>query len=751
MLLNQWLPNREPKVCSEILQALSHIYPLLPREKIIEQVPRVIPQVQGFYRRLMDRNAITQLMAAVLKASVDADLNCLEAQSDSLIVNLFDLVCVIPDYERPQTVKGHYEVLRCFDLLLPIYSAKILEMLMIQLRSNSERERIKALLVLTHITNTGSAVVAEKVDSFLEVLKHMMTHEKTVKVKLVLLKTIVALAQKKLLNEHEFVRFIILHCCQQTKVNLDHGTADEYVDFMQACKNSLYILASTVGTMDDLLKRELLQFYLLLDYTDICGTIAKCLAKLFERSVDLTFAEAAPEKIHSYLPCPETVFARSLILLGNPNQTRRSEHILNFLKVYARVLNKFLHPIWTEEIPKLAAAVKDDDFADKVLKFVGETIKEYDNPAFPETLVNKIADQLALYPAAASHKEYVLPTLNAERGMLLKLVGCCLCYVTDNQTIEAKIDLIISTARAERIDKVQPHIEFDSKLSDACTALGLVSKIHLETVLQKLERLVQENGQKKSGGTFFSSFMKDSNKEFEIYKVNLLAVESYERVVDNVVVPEALKDIGEKVVGYLSKQLSEAKDVTMKRNILRALLALCEQVLKYNDIVGEFKSRSVLLSQLVKIDANYENLPLYPNILRLSTVLMQIHHTDTFDVQGFFEETCRTFFLAAQQLRTKFESTEEDERNSYIAKYLNQSLPELNHLVKVIFEEDPSPATLDDVSSVLEFWIRDRNSEVRICAAHVMNSALMVSRENHRKFARIICAFRISSSNIFEP
>lgn len=50
VLLQQWLPNREPKVCSEILHALSFIYPLLPQEKLIEQVPKVIPQLQGFYR-----------------------------------------------------------------------------------------------------------------------------------------------------------------------------------------------------------------------------------------------------------------------------------------------------------------------------------------------------------------------------------------------------------------------------------------------------------------------------------------------------------------------------------------------------------------------------------------------------------------------------------------------------------------------------------------------------------------------------
>lgn len=96
VFLNLWLPNREPKVCTEILQALSHIYPLLSHEKILEQAPKVILQLQGFYRRSMDRNAITQLLASVLKTTIDADCNSMEGQSDSLITNLFDLVCVIP-------------------------------------------------------------------------------------------------------------------------------------------------------------------------------------------------------------------------------------------------------------------------------------------------------------------------------------------------------------------------------------------------------------------------------------------------------------------------------------------------------------------------------------------------------------------------------------------------------------------------------------------------------------------------------
>lgn len=677
----------------------------------------------------MDRNAITQLLASVLKASIDADRNSLDSQSDLLIINLFDLVCVIPDYEKPQTVKGHYEVLRCFDLLVPIYSTKILDMLLVQLRSNSERERIKALLVVTHITNTTSEMIAERIPNFIEVLKHMIHHEKTIKVKLVLLKTIVALAQKALIQDSEFIRFILQHCCQHSKINQDHGTADEFVDFMQACKNSLYILATTVGTIDNLLKRELLQHYLLIEYTDISATIAKCLGKLFEKNDDMSFANGDEDTGKPNVPSSETVFARSLILLGNTNQSKRSENVLKFLKYYAKNVHKLLFPLWSVEIPKLIQQIKEPDFQDKVFKFVVDTIKEYDNPAFPETIVNKLADQLNLYPIIVPVKDYYIPQLHQERGMLLKLIGTCLCYVTDNQTIEAKIELIINTARQEKFDKIQNNIEFDSKLTDGCAALGYVSKIHLDVVLNKLDHLISEEGHRKTGGNFFTNlhFIKDTQKEVEIYKVNLLAIDAYERIIENLGVPEALKDFHEKIINYLTKQLSEAKDITMKKKILNTLLTITQYILKYKDLCSNFKCRTLLLTQLSKLDASYDNLPLYPSILKLSTNLLQIDHPDEFRVHEFFEESCRKFFTAAQQLKTKFDSVEEDERNSFIAKYLNISLPELNHLVKIIFEQNPSPATLDDVNSVLEYWIRDKNSEVRICAGHVLNSALNVS------------------------
>lgn len=722
VLFQQWLPHRDTKFCSEVMLAVSHIYQLLPRENIVEQVAKVITQLQTFYRRSMDRNAITQLMASVLKASIDANPRSLDSLSDQLIIGLFDLVCVNPDYEKPQTVKGHNEVLRCFDLLLDIYSTKILEMLLIQLRSNNERERIKALLVVIHITNTGNQIVSNRSAELMTVFKHMVQHENTVKVKMVLLKTIVALAQKALIQDPEFVKFILQHCCKQTKFKLEHGTVDEHHDFIQACNKSLYILATTVGTMDDVLKSELLQYYVYFEYTDICCTIAKCLGKLFAKNCSLPDVS---ETCKVCLPNPEIIFVRSLILLGNPKEPKRSEHILLFLKYYSKIINKLFFPMWAEEIPKIVLAIPNEDFEERVFKFMVETIKEYDNVDFSESLANKLADQLLLYPVMVQ-PNMELPLLTKERGMVLKLIGVCLNHITENQTIEAKIELIVNVGRQEKLERMQNNIEIESPVSDASQALGIASIAHLGLVLHKLDTLIENEGTRKQSTNFFSNlnFIKDTQKDADIYKINLMAIETYKFIVNNVIEPKVLTEIDEKVVNYLSRQLRDAKDITIKTKSLQTILAIVQHVLKYRDLFDDFKTKSELLNQLGQIDATYENLPFYPIILKIATILLQINPNSEFQTHTFFEKLCRKFFTATQQLESKFESTEDDERNSFIAKYLNIALPELNNLVSIIFIQNPSPSTLDDVNSVLEYWIRDRNSEVRICASHVLNNAL---------------------------
>lgn len=735
VLIQQWLPNRELKVSSEILQALAHMYPLLSTEKIRDQANKVILQIISFYRRTMDRNAITQLLASVLKTTIANNPKTIDSLSDGVISTLFDLVCVNPDYEKPQTVKSHYESLRCFDLLIEGYSSKIFDMLSQQMRSNNERERIKSLLVLTHLTNTCHTLVSPKIGDFTPLLKSLVHQEKNVKMKMVLLKTIVALTQKSLIDDKEFVKFILRNSCKLNKCNQDHGTVDEHNDFMTACNNSLYMLATTVGTVDEILKRELLYHYLVVEYTDICSTIAKCLAKLFSKHAAVTEEVKGENEVdapRTTIPGPDAIFARSLTMMGNISNTKLIENVLSFLKYYAPCINKFLQPRWLEKIPELILCLTKSitEFDEKLFEFLRVTIKDVDDYKFPESLANKLADQIVLYPISPPPSDYFIPKFNQEKGMLLKMLGITLQYVTDIQSIESKIDLIFNVARQEKV--VDKNGDIETIVIDAARSLGFISKVHLDIVLKKIGSLIHDEGTKKSP-SFFSglNFMKDTHRDNDLQKINVLAIESYAHIVQIAPSETVLKDIDGKMINYLYKQLCETRDFTLRKSVLSTLLIITEQILIAKEVTCDLATRTQLWDQLLLIDSSTENLPLFPTILRIATNLVRSHkqpNDDQTKIHKFFEESCRKFFSIAQQLKNKFDSVEDDERNSFLAKYLNLSLPELNAFVKAVFEQNASPSSLDDVNSVLEAWIRDRNSEVRICAGHVMNSSLEVSQ-----------------------
>ncbi|XP_017099571.2 maestro heat-like repeat-containing protein family member 1 [Drosophila bipectinata] len=762
VLFNQWLHSREPKVCVEILQALSSMYPLLPKDRIQDQAARLVPQIFALYRRSVDRNAVTQFLCSVLKTNLAINAQVLDAILDSLISHLFDLVCVYPDYEKPQTVKGHYEVLRCFHLLAShqAYSARIMETLLIHLRNNSERERMKSLLILTHLLNSCAGNIESRIPASIECLKQLILSEKGIKMKLTLLKTIVALAQKSHIRDKEFVWFVVRHSCKYSKSNQEHGSHEEHANLALSCENTLYMLASTVGTLDELLKRELLNYFILLDYTDICGNLAKCLASLFAKSPHIEYDTAGDEAAaHAdapagdgaagedrgvvkrgkvMVPGAETIYARCLALLGNQQCIKRCSNILSFLRYYHPQVNPALEELWERRIPDLQLQInRESAYRQQLHDFVLETNEFLGglDENFAQRMASKLADQMYLYPISLPHSEWQLPDLSAERGMLLQAVALTLLQVTDVACIHTKIDLIVTSARQERLDKHVKHADYERKIESSARALGYISRQHLGHLVKKLTELAQVGGRKHSTG-FFSNlhFIKDTHKELENYKSNLLVVKAFGHIMDEADPLQSLQHLDEDdtLLGFLMQQLAMHKDQTLMSAILQTLLSICNQLIATKEqLPSPLRHRKQIMETVfsIPIEAPFNDLPLLPTILKLGTDFIRIGGPDTAEcVDGgvIFEIACRNFFGCAQQLKMKFDSQEEDERNSFLAKHLNESLPQLNALVRAIVELDASPATLDLIIGILEGWTRDRNSEVRICASHVFNNTLEV-------------------------
>lgn len=765
VIQQQWLGTRDQKLAAEFLNVLSYMYPLLPKQKILDNTNKIINTLLMMYSRQIDRASVNIFLSSVIQTTQKIDPQLLDAQSDSIIVKIFDLICATPDqFDNPVKVKSHNEVLRCYDLLSKYYGFKVMELIHSRFKSNDDRDKVKSLMLLTHLTNTRGEVVKTRLKDFLVILRQLVVNERQFRMKSILLRTVMAFAQKGFIQESIFIKFLVHHCCHLVKIQPDQGNEEDENEFIRSCRNSLIILSRNTGdkAMDDLLKVELLQMFMLYEYTEACTTFAKCLVTIFQKNSDMymTCVDEDNEdseatvviQSNSKLPSPESIFTRCLALMANFEDKDRIVEILKFLQQFCpNLAGKHLQPLWNEKINSMIEIVKihdDDKFYKDLNNFLMLTIKDIDDVKFSESLVNKMSDQYSLYQSQTYvppqminqlTTELVVPNMRIERGMLLKIIGICLCYISEKPSVDAKIDLIINQVRCEKLEKVYTVKELEEKIIDPAKALGFMSRIHYDLLMKKFEVIIMEDGVKKSGSFFTLNFSKDTQKEAEKLRMRILIIYSFYYMLENTPKSNILKpddNANEKLIEYLNRQLMEIRECKIKKIILISILRITEIFLEQDEKKIEFKFTNDLLNLVLQIPIEnvmgkenfnagnwgfYDYLPLFPTIMKLATNLIKLSPFDDENLKDteLLNNSAHQFFTAAMNL-----NTDDEKSQSYLASHINCSIPELNMFIEMLLYRNPSPAGLDDVVSVLENWLKEKNPQVRICAGLILESTL---------------------------
>lgn len=757
----QWLNTRDSKLSAHLLKVLSYMYPLLPKQKISDNTNKIINSLLMMYNRQIDRASINIFLSSVIQTTQKIDPQLLDAQSDAVIIRIFDVINATPDFENPVASRSHNEVLRCYDLLTKTYGSKVMEVIHTKFKSNDDRDKVKALMLLTHLTNTRSDIVGFRKSDFTDILKQLVMNEKQFRMKTILLKAVMAFAQKGFIQDSVFAKFLIHHCCRLVKILPEQGTRDDENEFIRDSRNSLIILARTSDkAMDDLLKAELLLSFMLYEYTEATMTFAKCLVSLFQKNPDMyTFEEDEMDEenpgvsqSNPKLPSAESVFVRMLVLMADFEDKDRIIEILKFTQQFCpNLAGKHLQPLWNEKIPEMIEIVKigDDDKLYKELnKFLMTTIKDIDDVKFSESLVNKMSDQYSLYmtqpyvPPQVINQittEVIVPNLRLERGMLLKIIGICVCYVSEKPSVESKIDLIINQVRLEKLEKLYTIEEIEEKFIDPAKALGFVSIVHYENLMKKFELIIMDDTLKKSSKFFPITFTKDTQKENEKFRLRLLIIYSFYYMVQNTHKENILNaddNVTMKLIEYLNRQLLEIRECKIKEKILLTLLNISNIYLEQNEKKVEFKFTNDLLNLILRIPISnelgkdnfnagnwgyYDYLPLFPTILKLATNLIKLSPFDDENLKDteLLNNSAHNFFTAAQNLNADNEVSQ-----SYLAPNITSSIPELNLFIKMLLQRKPSPDCLDDIVSVLEPWLKEKNPQVRICAGLILESTL---------------------------
>nr|CAD7601307.1 unnamed protein product [Timema genevievae] len=668
VLASSWLQSRDPKVCETVLGALGPMFALLPADKVAEQVPRLVPALLALYRRNMDPHPVTQCLAAVLLVVISSTKTSLEPHLDNLLNVMFDLVCTSPDYVQPLTVKNHYEVLRCFDRIALHFTDRLVELLVQQLKNNNDRERIKALFVITHLVNSSENRVNSRLTDLVFGLRGMLG-EHNCRVKKVLLKTIVALAYRGYLSDtegREFVEFIVRQCCPSTLPGKESDNAALSEELRSTCCNTLYLLATTVPQVEDLLWTLLLKLLPVAQYTPATGIITRCLTHLAAKKRE----EPSTNDNTVELPGPHVVFARCLALLGSPLESNRGVHVLGFLKNYANILNSHLQQVWNQRLSVLVARIedttdlwRDEVWEDLVLEFLSVTLTELADEKWSRQVGDSLTGQIPLY---VDHP--------LEKAMLYKCLAVVIVHSTDKEFVNQQLEVLVGALK-----QASPQ---ESK--GVARALGLCAREHLHPLLARLERLATEELARKSSRLL--GFMKDSRHELELERLKTSLLLCYGEVALEAPGTQLLPRLEHGPAAWVLAQLRGAKGPRTKEAALETVGNIAESFHpNRNSLHIPLQGRSEILATVLD-QFQAQSADLHTTVLKVVTALVRLPPPLTPEERVVVLKAC--FTQVYQGIGGR-----------------GDVLSSLGSLVRQILLDSVSPATLDEMFTLLEPWL----------------------------------------------
>lgn len=208
ILFLNWLTTKDPRLLTNVLHALSAMFNILSTERIRQSTVKTIQMLLALFKKHKDPLPIVKCLGAVISVSAKSDGTLLEPLLAPVLQMMSELICVSPDYAQPELLRTHSEVLRCFESFALHYSDYIIDHVISQMRNNNDKERIKGLLVVTHLTNSVESVIKSRLKDMLNVLTDMM-NETNLRVKMALMKVIVAFAYKEFLSyEGNCIKYI---------------------------------------------------------------------------------------------------------------------------------------------------------------------------------------------------------------------------------------------------------------------------------------------------------------------------------------------------------------------------------------------------------------------------------------------------------------------------------------------------------------------------------------------------------------
>ncbi|XP_013181161.1 PREDICTED: maestro heat-like repeat-containing protein family member 1 isoform X1 [Papilio xuthus] len=702
VLYNQWLSSHEPKVSESILEALGPITRLISERQFNETVNKFVLSLLSLYRKpALNFYYISQCISYMLSPST---LNPKLTLNDNVITAInhamFNLVLVEPDYDQPHTVKNHFEVLRCFDHMAGQFPEQTIEGLLHHCKNNQEKDRMKAVIILTHLTTSSQVFIDKYAIKFIAILKVMITMEQNVKMKKLLIKAIVGLVYRNCITTSEdfsMIEFIIKHCGYEGAANIPKH---DILDLHDTCKSSLILMCNTVTSVRTQLRNLLLTALTVEEFTSSMTTVSHCLTSLLQNNSDVIVDEPTDKALEVKISA-DLVFVRCITHIVDPNEKEKNKSLLIFLEEYSGDVHKNLKKSWTVEIQRLLKFVDKNESRDQwhgmLLDMLVSAIEQVNSNKWVETIATLISQQVL------SKKQS--PMI---KGVSLQYLAILSCHMSNAAAVEKVLKIILFSLKAIPLESC----DYVSK------AVGIASRQHGEDVMNELDAIYKENEAKRGSKIFNFLSPKSSKNETEISVVKFAAISCYGKVANECLDVHVLARLGENVTSILHETLKSNPPFDLCKASVTTLYEISKalQPASHHNITlrNRWQLLNAVLSQIYNSNIDGRNVELYPIIVKASKALTKLQ-------KGILPEERNTIlrvlfgsiFEELSSFKDKYEIDGNRDKNDLLAKTLNDSLTLLHQLIRELIIQSTCLSTIDDLVGLLMEWIRSENDEIR--------------------------------------
>nr|XP_045621254.1 maestro heat-like repeat-containing protein family member 1 isoform X2 [Procambarus clarkii] len=702
-LVHLWLKSSNAGVRQETVVCLGHMSHLLSKEKLEELAGLVMTTILSLYRKTTSPYNLTLSLALIIDAMLKNRLaEPMRFHVDNLLSTLFSQVCITPDYGEPLTVKNHYEVLRCYELLGKNYPANVMNHLIQRLENASHMQRVGALIVTKHLVNSKT-LGTDNVSSLVSALGAILTDPNSKVVKNVT-QVVIALCHNNHLTAHSgapFITYLVKHsACLSTPQTRRPSLAEPDRESVgEVSRRALHLLATTVEAAHPILWPHLLNFVCSSEYDASLPITIGCLAHLANHYA--SFNEEHPILVGP--PGPPTapvLLSRLLVLSCVPADAVVGVAALKLLQGLAPHVGPSVVELWNQHLPQLLSTLQDltdkvdaepaamQMWHDSLRDFLASTITHINNEEYTINIAKAQMDQLHLYDKQ-----------QAQLCFLMSLVGVTLKQVTNENFIATTLDCLFNaTCHKSAIER-----------ESLALCVGTTAASHIDLVLTRIDMWLKSSDPTKRPMSFFHLIKDTRIDESSWVRAGLVLC------LGQIATLASPAEIGSRVDGpimlHLLNIINSNKSDIVNDAVLHAVSNIARALVRLPSF--KLRQRPLLITHLVNT-AKIDNIP-HPV---LASVLQGLRDLVALEPELNVEE--RTIILQAALTATLPRLSHADNVDSYLTKCCAQ----LSVLIRTIIQKDTNPATLDDVTTLLQSWTIAPTELIRIKCVELLHAAL---------------------------